>query len=380
MTSSSRRAFLQILGMGAAAGMAAECPAAAASAMEAQGSGREVPTLRLDNNENPYGPSEKVAGAIRRALSGSNRYPGRYYAELVARIAQLHHVSEEQVVLGAGSTEILRLASCAFLGKEKALVQAAPTYPAIESYARSTAAEVISDPLNNRFQHDLDAMLAHAAGAGLVYICNPNNPTATVTPRNDLENFISRLPASSSVLIDEAYHHYAVKSGNYESFLDRPLNDSRVIVSRTFSHAYGLAGLRVGYGIASAEVAKRMRAFSTQESVNSIAACAAIAALEDTAGLAESVKRNAEARQQFRNRAMSRSLKPVDSQANFVMMETYNPANMIIHHFRQNNILIAPVSLTFDTAIRISLGRPEEMVAFWRAWDTLPIDKSSVRH
>jgi histidinol-phosphate aminotransferase len=377
MNSSSRRAFLQILGMGAAAGIAA---GPAASATETRRSGGGVSTIRLDNNENLYGPSEKVIEAIRRAVSESNRYPDRYQAELVARIAKLHRVSEEQVVLGAGSTEILRVASCAFLGKDRPLVQALPTYPAIESYARASGAEVISDPLNNRFQHDLDAMLAHSAGAGLVYICNPNNPSATVIPRSDLENFISRLPASCHVLVDEAYHDYVVKSSVFASFLDGHLNDDRVIVSRTFSHAYGLAGLRVGYGIASPDAAKRMRAFVTQESVNTIAARAAIAALDDTAGLTESVKRNADSRQAFRNLATTRSLKPVDSHTNFVMMNTYNPANMLIHHFRQNNILIAPVSLTLDTYIRVSLGRPEEMAAFWRAWDTLPIDKSSIRH
>ncbi len=379
MNSSSRRAFLQILGIGAAAGIAAEYPTASALETGRSGGESSAPIL-LDNNENAYGPSEKVLEAIRRAASESNRYPDRYLEELVTRIAKLHHVKEEQVVLGAGSTEILRVASSAFLAKNKPLVQALPTYSAIESYARSTGADVISDPLNSRFQHDLDAMLAHSAGAGLVYICNPNNPTATLTPRNDLETFISRLPASCHVLIDEAYQDYVVKSPAHASFLDLPLNDERVIVSRTFSHAYGLAGLRVGYGIGSVEAAKRMRTLVTQQSVNIVAARAAIAALDDSSGLAESVKRNADSRQAFRNRATTRSLKPVDSHANFVMMNTYNPANMLIHHFRQNNILIAPVSLTLDTYIRVSLGRPEEMAAFWNAWDILPIDKLSIRH
>ena len=380
MKSSSRRDFLQILGIGAAAGFAAEYPAAAAEMMQARRSSGERLPVRLDSNENAYGPSEKVVEAIRRAISESNRYPERLYADLVARIAKLHHVGEEQVVLGAGSTEILRAASYVFAAKDKPLVQAAPTYPAIESYSRSAGAEVISDPLNSRFQHDLDAMLAHATGAGLVYICNPNNPTATVTPRNDLETFISRLPASCYVLIDEAYHEYASKSSVYASFLDHPVNADREIVTRTFSHAYGLAGLRIGYGIASAGAAKRMRACITQQSVNILAVQAAMSALEDTAGLSESVRRNADSRQEFRNWATNRSLKPVDSQTDFVMMNTYNPANMVIHHFRQNNVLIASVSLTLDTYIRVSLGRPEEMSAFWDAWDTLPIDKSSIRH
>ena len=374
---SSRRSFLQILGIGAAAGLVTEYPAASVAEIANPDGTNEI---RLDNNENLYGPSEKVVAAIRKAVSESNLYPDRRYEDLVARIAKLHNVREEQVVLGAGSREILRLASCAFLNKDKKLVQAAPTYPAIEFYARSTGAEVVSDPLDNKLQYNLDAMLAHSASAGLLYICNPNNPTASITPRKDLEAFISRLPASCFVLIDEAYHHYAVESGSYSSFLDHPLHDERVIVSRTFSHAYGLAGLRVGYGIASAGAAKRMRAFSTQDSVNSIAVRAAMAALEDTAGLRDAVKRNTDARQEFRNWAMARSLKPWDSQANFVMMETFNPANLIIHHFRQNSILIAPVSLLFDTSIRVSLGKPEQMMSFWRVWDTLPIDKSSIRH
>lgn len=375
--SSSRRNFLQILGIGAAAGLVTEYPAAsAAEILNPDGTS----AIRLDNNENLYGPSEKVVAAIRKAVSESNLYPDRHYEDLVARIAKLHNVGEEQVVLGAGSREVLRLASCAFLNQDKKLVQAAPTYPAIEFYARSAGAEVVSDPLDNKLQHNLDAMLAHSASAGLVYICNPNNPTASITPRKDLEGFISRLPTSCYVLIDEAYHEYAVESGSYSSFLDHPLNDERVIVSRTFSHAYGLAGLRIGYGIASAGAAKRMRAFSTQDSVNSIAVRAAMAALEDTAGLREAVKRNTDSRQEYRNWAMARSLKPWDSQANFVMMDTFNPANLIIHHFRRNNILIAPVSLLFDTSIRVSLGKPEQMMSFWRVWDTLPIDKSSIRH
>jgi histidinol-phosphate aminotransferase len=374
--SSSRRTFLQILSVGAA-GLVTEYPAASAAEMLNPDGASDI---LLDNNENLYGPSEKVVQAIRKAVSESNLYPDRHYDDLVARIAKLHHVGEEQVVLGAGSREVLRLASCAFLNKDKKLVQAAPTYPAIEFYARSTGAEVVSDPLDKKLQHDLDAMLAHSASAGLVYVCNPNNPSASITPRGDLEVFISRLPASCYVLIDEAYHHYAITSGSYTSFLDRPLNDERVIVSRTFSHAYGLAGLRIGYGIASAGAAKRMRAFSTQDSVNTIAVRAAMAALEDTPGLSEAVKRNTDSRQEFRNWAMARSLKPWDSQTNFVMMDTFNPANLIIHHFRQNNILIAPVSLLFDTSIRVSLGKPKEMMSFWRVWDTLPIDKSSIRH
>ena len=377
--SSSRRDFLKILGVGAATGMSAESVARASAQRSAEGGNGSI---RLDNNESAYGPSKKVVEAIRRAAAESNRFPsGARSYELAERIAHTHKVSPDQVVLGAGSTEILRLASCVFLGAGKHLVQASPTFPAFEFYARAGGAEVISDPLTPRFSHDLDAMLAHAAtGTGAVYICNPNNPTASITPLAELEAFISRLPSSCCILIDEAYHHYAGQSGAYASFLDRPLNDPRIVVSRTFSHAYGLAGLRVGYGIASAETARRMRTFSTVQDVGTIALSAALAALDDTTGLAELVKKNTDDRQEFWNTAYTRSLKPVDSHANFLALNTYNPANLVIQHFRVNNILIAPVSLSWDTWIRVSLGKPDEMRAFWQAWDTLPIDKSSVRH
>jgi len=372
---SSRRGFLKILGISAAAGMSAES-APVASAASSGG------PIRLDNNESAYGPSEKVVEAIRVAEAESGRFPsGAGAFQLADQIAEFHNVSPDQVVLGAGSTEILRMASCAFLGAGKQLVQASPTFPALEFYARSTGATVTSDPLTSRLHHDLDAMLTHSgASTGLVYICNPNNPTASITPRAELEKFISRLPSSCCILIDEAYHHYAGRSGAYASFLDQPLNDPRIIVSRTFSHIYGLAGLRVGYGIASVETATRMRAFGTVNAVSTLAIRAAMAALDDAASLREFIKKNTDARQEFVNAAFVHSFKQRESHTNFFAVDTFNPATMVIQHFRANNILIAPVSLSWDTWIRVSLGRPEEMNAFWRTWDTLPIDKSTIRH
>jgi histidinol-phosphate aminotransferase len=377
--SSSRRDFLKIMGISAAAGVPAG-PSFVASASVAAAE-NSAGAIRLDNNEDAYGPSGKVAEAIRLAASEANRFPGARAYELAERIAKSHNVTPDQVVLGAGSTEVLRMASCAFLGPGKQLVQASPTYPAMEFYARANRADVISDPLDRRFGHDLDAMLAHAgSGAGVVYICNPNNPTGSITARSALQDFISRLPASCHILIDEAYHHFAEQSGSYVSFLDQPLNDPRIIVTRTFSHAYGLAGLRVGYGVASPKVATRMRTFATAESIGTLAAAGAIAALDDAASLKEFIRRNTDDRQEFTNQAITRRLKPLDSHTNFVALDTSNPTNVIIQHFRSNNILIAPVSLAWDTWIRVSLGKAEDMKAFWRTWDTLPIDKFNVRH
>jgi len=382
--SSARRDFLRTLGFAVAAGMAPKPGLAitlpAAGTTEPVRSGQSA-TIHLNNNENAYGPSESVLAAIRSGMTTANRYPEAGSDELIERIAQFHHVKAEQVIVGCGSTEVLQAAALTFLGPGKKLVQALPTYEAMEYYARSSGAEVVSLPLTRRFAHDLDAMLARVDGStGLVYICNPNNPTASVTPRAKLEEFIAHLPPSCCVLIDEAYHHFARQSPDDWSFVDHFLPDGRIIVTRSFSHAYGLAGLRIGYGVAPAEMVRRMRAHMPEDNINAVAARAAIAALADTDGLERAVKRNANDRQEFFNQAMARAMKPIDSHANFAMMNTYYPATMISGHFRENNILIGPVFPALNTHIRVSFGMPEEMEAFWRVWDTLPVDKASMHH
>jgi histidinol-phosphate aminotransferase len=273
------------------------------------------------------------------------------------------------------------VAAFAFLGHGEQMIQASPTFEAIEHYARAADSEVISVRLTPGFAHDLDGMLAQAsASTTLVYICNPNNPTASLTPRKDLETFIKKLPPSTFVMIDEAYHDYAAQSGMYASFIDHPLDDERVIVARTFSKVYGLAGLRLGYAVASPNVIQKMRKFATDDNVNAIVTQAAGAALEDVDAINDSIRRNADDRQEFFNQAMARALKPIDSHANFVMMNTSHPAEEVIRHFRRNNILIGRPFVSMNTYIRISLGRPEEMRVFWRTWDMLPYPKHSMQH
>jgi histidinol-phosphate aminotransferase len=202
-------------------------------------------------------------------------------------------------------------------------------------------------------------------------VCNPNNPTGSITPRKDLEVFIEKLPANAYVLIDEAYHHYAGQSAMYASFIDRPVSEERVIVSRTFSKVYGLAGLRLGYAVGSPKVLQRMAAHATERSVNGVVAQAAIAALEDTESARDSVARNANDRQEFRNQAMVRMLKPLDSYANFLMMDTHHPAHEVIRHFQEHQVLIGRRFPAMDTYVRVSLGTPTEMIEFWRVWDKL---------
>lgn len=380
---SSRRDFLRSLGLGAATGAAVGWPARVIPSLYAF---RPAPApsdrfVLLDSNENAYGPSPRVADAIRSVTGMVNRYPFKKYDEVTQQIANFHQLKREQVLFACGSTEILRVAACAFPGDSRQLIQAWPTFEAIQDYAKSVGSEVVSVPLSEGFAHDLEGMLARVGpGTGLVYICNPNNPTATLTPRKDIESFIGKLPATTRVVIDEAYHQYATQSDKYSSFIDHPLDDERVIVTRTFSKVYGLAGLRLGYAVASPKVIEKMRSFLTQDGMNSIVAEVVAVALGDTDGVKNSIQRNQDSRQEFHNSAMLRMLMPIDSQANFMMMNTQHPADEVIEHFKKHNVLIGRHFPPMDTYIRVSLGTPAQMQTFWQVWDLLPWAKKFMHH
>jgi len=377
----SRRDFLRIGAGAVTAAIPWRLAADGPPLLESAPGGPDDGLILLYSNENAYGPSAKVRNAITSAAQNANRYPRMRYNSLTEKIAGIHNVSPDRVLLGCGSTEILRVAACAFLGRGKQLIHASPTFEAIEHYAASVDSEVIAVPLTSAFAHDLDAMLGRVgASTAVVYICNPNNPTASITPRKDLEAFISKLPVSTLVILDEAYHHYDGESGMYGSFLDHPFDDQRLIVLRTFSKVYGLAGLRLGYAVASPKVIQQMRRFATQDNVNAIATESAFVALDDADGINDFIQRNTNDRQEFFNQAMARVVKPIDSHANFVMMNTLHAAEDVIQHFRKNNILIGRHFPPMDTYIRVSLGRPEEMLAFWRTWDLLPFAKDFMHH
>ena len=379
---SSRRGFLRLASIGAAVDLAVPWQSLAATVVqfEPKRVAPEPDVILLDSNENVYGPSPKVIEAMAASLHGANRYP-RNVDSIVERIATLNNVRRQQVILGCGSTEILRMGAFAFLGSGKQLVKASPTFEAIQHYAAAAGSQVIEVPLTPTFAHDLDAMLARMdQTTTLVYICNPNNPTASLTPRKDLEDFIAKLPAHTYVIIDEAYHHYAGNSGMYACFIEHPVDNDRVIVARTFSKVYGMAGMRLGYAISSPKTIQRMRQFASEDNVNVLVAQVANVALDDTDSVNDFVRRNADDRQEFFNQAMARTMKPIDSHANFVMMDAFHPAQELIDHFRQNKILIGRHFPPMDTYIRVSLGRPEQMTAFWRVWDTLPYPKGSMHH
>jgi histidinol-phosphate aminotransferase len=372
----SRRHFLGSLGLGIAAGATRlrGSELLFTTGPEPQRGEQFEGIILLNNNENPYGPSERVLTTMRDALIEAHRYPDEAREELVRRIATEHSVKTSQVLLGCGSTEILRATASAFLGRGKKLMVAKPTFEAITDYAKAADAEVISVPINRGFAHDLNGMLTRMNPATtLVYICNPNNPTGTLTPRKDLEEFLGKLPATTYVVIDEAYHHFAEPSANYVSFIDRPVSNPRVIVARTFSKVYGMAGMRLGYAISDASVCERLRPQVTQDNVNASVARGAIAALNDTASLRTAIKRNADDRQEFINEAQGRALKPLPSHTNFVMMDTTLQVAQVIEHFKKHKILVGRPFPPMNTYLRVSLGTPKEILEFWRVWDLLGV-------
>jgi histidinol-phosphate aminotransferase len=362
----SRRTLLQRLSAGAVATAAGRWPKELSAASPMGG------PIRLSRNENAYGPSPQAMAAMRQVVS-ANRYADVETEVLRRKIADCHGVTEQHVVLGCGSREVLRMAVDAFVGPRKKLIVAEPTFEAIGDAARRMGAEVVAIPLKTDYSHDLEAMLARSdAATALVYICNPNNPTGTLTRRRDLEAFIRRLPAVTLVLIDEAYHHYVGESADYASFIDRPMDDDRIIVARSFSKIYGLASLRIGYAIAAPQTSGLLSAHRLPDDVNIVAATTAVAALDDVEHVRLSASRNADDRQEFFNQANARMLRWIDSQTNFVMLHGARSAIEVIEHFKKHEILVGPPIPTFEKSIRVSLGTPAELREFWRVWDLMP--------
>jgi histidinol-phosphate aminotransferase len=252
-------------------------------------------------------------------------------------------------------------------------VAAAPTS---EWFVRSTlrsGTAIVTTPLTQDHGHDLAAMLARSgSGPALVYIANPHNPTGIPTRHQDLAAFVRKLPAATRVLIDEAYVDYVGSSPGYVSWLDRWPADPRVIVTRSFSKIHGLARLRIGYAVTMPATARSLGLHALEDGVSMMSAMAAFTALGDDEHVKTSAARNADDRQEFFNEANARMLRVIDSQANFVMLNCGRPAAPVAEHFRNHNIVLPRPLAGFEHYVRVSLGTPEDMRTFWRAWDLMP--------
>ena len=382
----NRRNLLKQLGAGiAASSFLAPQRASAAdirqSASDPSIAPQHLEPIRLDRNENAYGASPKAIAAIKEAADGTNRYQdssvflktlAAYHSETTP--GANHVIKPEQIVVGCGSSDVLRMAASAFLHPRATLITAKPTCDLIAHYGHSRGATITEIPLRHDHAHDLDAMLKHSnksGASGLLYVCNPNSPTATLTPRKDLEQFLAKVSPRFQVVIDEAYHHYAGGSGAYRSFIDQPSDNPRAIVTRTFSTAYGLAGARVGYAFASTSNAESMAREALPFALNHAGMFAASAALADPEYIESCANRNFNDRQEFMNQVNARMLRALDSHGNFVCLNVMRPAGEISEHYTKNNFVLAPLIPSMSNYLRISLGTPTEMQEFWRVWDLL---------
>lgn len=327
--------------------------------------------IRLDRNENAYGPSPKAVAEIVKNAGSVNRFPDSTDA-LVSALASHHKVKPEEILLGAGSTAIIKMAMDIFLRNGRKLIVAYPTFELIERYAVSIRAKIISANLRHDYGHNLESMLAAVnSETGLIYICNPNNPTGTLTDRKEIDRFLEKLPARVPVIIDEAYHEYAGGSGAYVSFLERPSHHPGVIVTRTFSEVYGLAGLRLGYAFAQPKILNALAREKLELEIGSLALSAGLAALADTEFTTTCVQRNENARQEFVNQVNARMLRVLDSHTNFACLNVMRPAKEVISHYERNNVLLGPEVPGMPNYARVSFGTPEEMREFWKVWGSL---------
>jgi histidinol-phosphate aminotransferase len=389
--SMSRRRFAQLLGVGAAVVAARPSIGLSAAASESTIASSAPGTIvRLSSNENPYGPSPMAVKAMTEAFDLAWRYPDEHAETLIDSLAKLNAVNSEQILLGDGSGEILKVCASAFTGPmtndsqpvelarptrgpaltfipgRGRMIVADPTFEAILNHARINRAEVLKVPLTRTFAHDLAKMSA-AAREGLIYICNPNNPTASITPKNELRDFIKSTPRSTMILVDEAYHHYA-DSSDYESVIPMIKDHPNLIVARTFSKIYGMAGLRAGYCVAQPATMKRMRPHQTWDSVNIMALAAAIASLNDPEQVPNGQRKNAQTKQFVLDEVGKLGYSNIPSQANFVMIDVKRPVQPLITALRERNVQVGRLFPALPTHMRVTIGKRSEMETFMAAF------------
>jgi histidinol-phosphate aminotransferase len=362
----SRRKFAHLLGIGAAAAVvrpritiATEAPTVPAKA--------KAGMVRLSANENPYGPSARAHDAMKNAHGVCNRYPDEANDVLIDKIAKINSINRDQIALGDGSSEVLKLCAETFTGpSEGKLVVADPTFEAILEYSKACRADVVKVPLTSSYTHDLEKMGA-SAQKGLIYICNPNNPTASITPENDLKDFIAKTSPETMILVDEAYFHYA-DSPDYESVIPLVKDHPNLIVARTFSKIYGMAGLRCGYCVAQPETIKRMHGFQMWDSVNIMALAAASASLDDEAQVTNGRKMNSEAKRYTLGELNKLGLKSIPSQANFIMFDCRKPVVPLIQAMKDKNVAVGRLFPAYPNHMRLTIGKQSEMESFVSAF------------
>ena len=319
--------------------------------------------IRLNSNENPYGPARTALDAITRAFTDANRYTGSNDAALKASIAMRHGVKEEQVLLGAGSGEILRIVCEALTSPAAHLVAAAPTFEQPAAHMARLGRRVDAPRVTAQLALDLDAMEAASPGAGVVFLCNPNNPTGTAYPVSDVLAFIERVHRrnpSCTVLVDEAYFEYCDLPG-YGTAIPAALANPRIIVARTFSKVFGLAGMRVGYAIAHADTIKQLEPWRLQNSISALSSAAAAASCDLGDHIREQQRLNQEARRFTLQALGDAGFRARPTYTNFVMTDIGRDAKAFQAACLAKGVAIGRPFPPLDTHARISVGTMDEM-------------------
>ena len=324
---------------------------------------------KLASNENPYGPPDSVLKAMTNAFKYANRY-SYPDGEIVAAIARHHGVPPENVMLGAGSGEILDVAGTTFLMDDKKIVGAEVSYDVLYQHVTALKADQIKVPLLPDYRQDIPATIAAVRDnyreVGFVYLCSPNNPTGRIVTKQEVAQLLDAIPHDVPVLIDEAYHHF-VDDPNYASSVHYVLEGRQVIVARTFSKIAALAGMRLGYAIAPRGLIQRMRPYSVG-SINAIVKWGGVAALNDVAGQARVKQVTLELRKKTAAELQGLGYSVVPSDANFFMVHIRRPVQPVVAEFRKKGVLVGRPFTGMPEHLRVSIGTPVEMGRFMVAF------------
>lgn len=319
----------------------------------------------LNANENPEGPCERALEAMRQALPRSWRYHYPEFPEIYAAFARSEQLAADQVLVTAGSSEALCAAVHAFTSANRPLILPEPTYELPAELAAALGRRIVRVPLADGYQADVEGLAREAAraGGGLIYLCNPNNPTSVLLPGERLQWLVERLPAETILVVDEAYVHY-VQGAEQISALRYVREGAPVVVTRTFSKIYGMAGLRVGFACARADLIRRMRPFRSGV-ISYVSAQAALASLEEAPRLIpERRARMAQIRGELCAWLRERGFEYIEPQANFVMIRVGRDARAVMEAFWERGIAVGRPFPPLNEMMRVTIGTAAEMARF----------------
>jgi histidinol-phosphate aminotransferase len=319
--------------------------------------------IRLMSNENPNGPIPAAIRAMQASFHEAAWYPASGEARVRDALARVSGMPREQILLGSGSGEILKIAVEAFCSPTKHLVTAIPTFETPTSIAQMLGFPVKEVPLDSQLRLNLDGMLREVRGAGLVFLCNPNNPTGHVYGKAEIERFITACLAADPevvILVDEAYHEF-VDDPAYASMLPMIATQPRVFISRTFSKIYGLAGLRIGYAFGQPATLDRMGRHRVNNGIGALAQVAAIAALDDPTAMAREQQDNRDARAYTTKFFTDLGYQVIPSQTNFILVNVRRDTRAFQESCRTQGVLVGRAFPPLMQWSRISIGTMAEM-------------------